>query len=70
MGDVSLTFLKEDACPAVFHDTLLHRETLHVVSTSDLEDVALVIVAHHSAIDFLAHSSVKEGTAVQRNMTN
>ena len=66
---MSLTFLKEDADSAVFHDTLLHRETLLVISTCDLEDVTLVIVAHHSAIDFLAHSSVKEGTAVQRTRT-
>ena len=63
---MSLTFLKEDAGSAVFHDTLLHRETLLVVSSRDLEDVTLVVVAHHTAIDFLAHSPVKEGAAVQR----
>jgi hypothetical protein len=35
---------------------------LFVVSTGDSEDVALVLVAQDLAIDFLAHSSIVEGT--------
>ena len=40
-----LTFLEEDACSAVFHDTLLHRKSLSVVSSRDFEDVALVVLS-------------------------
>ncbi len=42
------------------HDTLLHRETLLVVATGDLEDVALELVADAVAGDFLAHAAVHE----------
>ena len=57
-----LTLLEEDACSAVFHDTLFHCESLRVVSTGDLENVAIVIFSKNSAVDFLAHSLLKEGT--------
>jgi hypothetical protein len=40
---------------------LLHGETLLVVATSDLENIALVFVAEDLAVDFLAHSSIVEG---------
>lgn len=42
------------------HDTLLHRETLLVVSTGDAEDVALELVADGVAGDFLTHAAVHE----------
>ncbi len=42
------------------HDTLLHRETLLVVSTGDAEDVALELVANGVAGDFLTHAAVHE----------
>ena len=58
-----LTLLEKDASSAVFHDTLLHCESLSVVSAGDLKDVALVVLSHHFTIDFLAHSPVEERTA-------
>jgi hypothetical protein len=63
---VLLTFLEKDAASAVFHDTLLHWETLGVVTASNFECVAFVVFAHNSAIDLLTHSSVEEGTAVKQ----
>jgi len=42
------------------HDTLLHREPLLVVATSDLEDVALELGANGVACYFLAHAAVHE----------
>lgn len=42
------------------HDTLLHRETLLVVSTGDAEDVALELVADAVAGDFVTHAAVHE----------
>lgn len=42
------------------HNTLLHRETLLVVSTGDAEDVALELVADAVAGDFLSHAAVHE----------
>lgn len=42
------------------HDTLLHRETLLVVSTGDAEDVALELVADRVSGDFLSHAAVHE----------
>jgi hypothetical protein len=42
------------------HDTLLHREALLVVATSDPEDVALEFVAQAVGRDLLAHSSLHE----------
>jgi hypothetical protein len=42
------------------HDTLLHRETLLVVASGDLEDVALELVADAVARDFVTHAAVHE----------
>jgi len=57
------TGLEENARAVVEQDTLLHLETLLVVTTSDSENVTLVgIVIHHFAGDFLSDTSVVEGT--------
>lgn len=44
------------------HNTLLHWETLLVVTTSDSEDVALELVTDSVTGDFLTHSLLVEGT--------
>ena len=64
-GELSLTFLEEDACSAVSHDTLLHSESLLVVSARNLEHVAVVVLAHDFTANFLSHSAFEEGTTVQ-----
>lgn len=43
-------------------NTLLHWETLLVVTTSDLEDVTLEFVTDRVTLDLLAHTLVVEGT--------
>jgi hypothetical protein len=43
-------------------DTLLHGETLLVVSSGDLEDVALELVADGVTGDLLAHALLHEDT--------
>ena len=58
----SATFLVEDAGSTVDEDTLLHLETLLIVTSANSEDVALELFTHDFAIDFLTHSSVVEGT--------
>jgi len=60
------TFLVEDAGSAVDQDTLLHLETLLVVTASNFEDVALELFTHDIAVNFLTHSPVVEGTATQQ----
>ena len=50
-------------------DTLLHRETLFVVSTCDAEDVALEFVADRVAGHFLCDPLVVEDTAAS-NISN
>lgn len=55
-------FLEEDACSAVLHDTLLHGETLLVVSSGNFENVAFVVLAHDITINFLSHSLFEEWT--------
>lgn len=42
------------------HDTLLHGETLFIVATGDLEDVAGELRAERVGGDFLAHAAVHE----------
>jgi hypothetical protein len=42
------------------HDTLLHRETLLVVTTGDPEDVSLELVADAVARDFVTHAALHE----------
>lgn len=60
------TFLVKDAGSAVDQDTLLHLETLLVVTASNFEDVALELFTHDFAVNFLTHSPVVEGTATQQ----
>lgn len=56
------TLLEEDAGSAVHKDTLLHLETLLVVTAGNSEDVALECLTQDFTVNFLTHSSVKEGT--------
>ena len=63
---MSLTFLEKDACSAVPHDALLHGETLLVVSSSNFENVALVVLAHILSIDLLSHSLLIERTTARQ----
>jgi len=58
---LALTLLEKKSDSAVDQDTLLHGESLFVVSTSDLENVALELFSENFTIDFLALSSVVEG---------
>jgi len=60
----SATLLVEDAGSTVDKNTLLHLETLLVVTAGNSEDVALELVAHDLTIDLLTHSPVVEGTDV------
>lgn len=46
---------EQEADTAGMHDTLLHGETLLVVSSGDAEDVALELVADRVASNFGAH---------------
>ena len=59
-----LTFLEQNSGTSVDEDTLLHGETLLVISAGDAEDVALVLFAHNVAFNFLAHSPVEERSAI------
>jgi hypothetical protein len=54
---------KEEADAVWDKDTLLHRETLFVVTTSNTEDVALPFVADCVGGDFLGDLLVVEDTA-------
>jgi len=58
----SSALLEEDAGSAVDKDTLLHLETLFIVTSGNSEDVALESCTEDLAINFLAHSPVEEGT--------
>ena len=58
-----LTLLHEDLDSAVDQDTLLHGETLLVISTSDSEGVSLELGTENLSVDIGAHSSVVEVTA-------
>lgn len=44
------------------HNTLLHGETLLVVASGDLEDVALELITNRVSWDFLTHAAVHEDT--------
>ena len=46
-------------------DTLLHGETLFVVSTSDTEDVTLPFVTERVSGDFLCDPLLVEDTAIK-----
>ena len=65
-GKYKLTNSEENAGSVVAQDTLLHLETLLVVSAGNSEDVALVLVTQNLAFNLLTHSSVVEGTAKKR----
>ena len=51
---------EEESDTGWVHDTLLHRESLLVVATSDAEDVALEFVANGVTRYFLAHAALHE----------
>ena len=51
---------EEEADTSWVHDTLLHRETLLVVTAGDPDDVALELVANAVGRDFLTHAAVHE----------
>lgn len=51
---------KEETDTGWMHNTLLHWETLLVVSTGDLEDISLPLISNAVTWNFLAHSFVVE----------
>lgn len=53
---------EEETDTSGVHDTLLHGETLLVVATGDLEDVALPLVTDGVTGNLLAHAAVHEDT--------
>jgi len=55
---------EQDTGSSVDEDSLLHLETLLVVTAGNSEDVALELFSHDIAFDLLTHSSVVEGTDV------
>ena len=65
-GEVSLTFLEENACSAVLHYALLHGETLLVVSSGNFENVALVVLAQILSFNLLSHSLLIEWTTARQ----
>ena len=52
------------------HDALLHEEALLVVSASDFEHIALVVITHEFTVYLLAHPSIEEGTTAQLQMVS
>jgi hypothetical protein len=59
-----VTVSEEQAYTVGQQDTLLHREALLVVSTSDTEDVSLPLVAERVTWDLLRHALFVEMAAV------
>jgi len=57
-----VAFAEEESDTSGMHNTLFHRETLLVVATGDLEDVALELITNAVAWDLSAHSLVHEYT--------
>lgn len=55
-----LTLLEEDSDSAVDQNTLLHGESLFVVTTSNSESVTLELLSQNLSIDIRAHSPVIE----------
>ena len=53
---------EEESDTSWVHDTLLHRETLLVVATGDLESVALELIANAVARDLCSHAALLEDT--------
>lgn len=60
----SATLFEKDAGSSLDENTLLHGESLFVVSSGDSEDVSLELFAHNLAVNLLAHALVKERTNV------
>ena len=60
----AVTIGEEKADTSRVHDTLLHRETLLVVASSDAEDVALELVAERGDVDLLTHSALHEAASL------
>jgi hypothetical protein len=63
-----LTLLEKDAGSSSDENTLLHGESLSVVSSSDSEDVAFIVVTHVLSVDLGAHAPVKEWATVQKQI--
>lgn len=53
----------EKSNTTVQSDTLVHSKPLFVMSTSDLENVSLILVIEHFTIEFLSHAFVDKRTA-------
>jgi hypothetical protein len=60
-----LALREKKAGTAVRQHTLLHWETLLVVTTRDAEDEALELIAEHVALDFLRDALLVESTELQ-----
>ena len=60
MSKSFLTFLEEQSDSSVDQDSLLHGESLLVVTSRDSENVSFVLFSKNFSIDFLAHSLVVE----------
>jgi len=56
----TLSHQKSDSC--VGENSLLHGETLFVISTSDFEDVSLVFISKSFTVNFLGDSLVIQGS--------
>lgn len=57
-----MTILEQETDTGICENTLFHGETLLVVTTSDLEHVALPFVAESIARDLGTHALVEEWT--------
>jgi len=57
----SSSLAEEKSDSGVGQNSLLHGESLLVVSTGDLEDVALVLLSKRVSLDLLGHTLVIEG---------
>jgi hypothetical protein len=61
-GSVALVAsLHEESDSTLDKDTLLHGETILIVTTSNFEDVSLEFITKVFTVDFLSHSSTVEG---------
>ena len=60
--EAAVSLFQEEPDTAVGEDSLLHGETLLVVSTGDAENVALPLVTQRVSTDLLAHALLVEGT--------
>ena len=60
LAEATCTGLKQKANTLLGKNTLLHWETLLVVTATDLEDVTFVLIAQVGAVDFGPHADVIE----------